>query len=145
MAILPHIIFPSDIHAVQARLASAVVGLDQTIDACTSLDAGTRTSAKSFVAGAKIYVTTTIWYGNTTGTFYDRGLDLERELLDWQKKLAGKGCDLKSPAHEPPPPEGDLGAALMWLGIGVTAAAGAYGISKLVPLVAPWLTRRKAA
>lgn len=151
--ILPSIILPADIEAVQARLKASADGTNESVKACAALDAPTKASWSFFYAAVSAYCAVPIhWYANTTGSLYERGLDYEAELLQYQELIQGKGCQLTVPLHDvtpPPPPAVDFAK---WIAIGVTAAAGAYGLSKLVEIIpalrkgksAPKLTEKKA-
>lgn len=135
-AILPSVIMPSDIRAVQARLTGAVGAVQNTVDACPGLDGPTRASWVAFAVGVTTYAQTPVhWYSNTTGSMYDLGLSYEQQILAWQDLLQQKGCALTSPKFDPTPPTPALLDAVKWLSIGAVAVAGAYGVSKLVEII----------
>jgi hypothetical protein len=135
--LLPGIILPNDIRIVQSRLAGAATGVNETANACAQLDAGVKTAWAAKKADIDAYTSTEVSiFTNTTATFYERGLSLEKELDAWQAKFEDAGCTPKSPRFVPGPPDDPRADLLKWLVVATVAVAGAYTISRVVPAFA---------
>jgi hypothetical protein len=138
--ILPSIIFPGDIKALQSRLKAATIGTDQSVQGCTTLDDATRSSWGAFYISVMEYVAQEPVYlfptgeneTGTTGTLYDRGQSLEKELFAWQGQIKSANCALTVPMYNPTPPKGALTDLVEYTAIGAAAVAGAYVVGKLV-------------
>jgi hypothetical protein len=138
--ILPSIIFPGDITALQSRLKAATLGTDQSVQACTTLDDATRSSWGAFYISVMEYVAQVPVYllptgeneTGTTGTLYDRGQSLEKELFAWQAQIKAANCALTVPMYNPTPPKSALTDLVEYAAIGVAAVASAYIVGKVV-------------
>ncbi len=142
--ILPSIILPNDIRIVQSRLSAAAAGADLTANACATLDPDVKKAWQAKKADIDAYASTEVSiFTNTTATFYERGLSLEKELDAWQAKFDDLKCDPKSVRFVPAPPESAGIDLAKWLTVGVVAAAAAYGISRVAPIILAWKTPRE--
>jgi len=149
--ILPSIIFPGDVKALQLRLQAATLATDAGVQQCAALDDSTRQGWGSFYVAAMSYVALVPVYAlpigknetATTGTLYDRGLSLEQELFAWQKKLQGIKCALNVPLYDPTPPKSVLPNIIEWASVAVGAVAIAYVVDKGVGLVERVLPSKK--
>ena len=166
MSWLPKLLTPEDVRQLQAALATSVDQIDPAVKACTKLDDTTKAAWKTFRDTVRGYATVgvrgfgeldweqsamalvfplsllkTIW-GSSTDDFYARGRAYEAEVADWETKIIAAGCPLVAPQHvvpkDPPPsdPLGEIANIAKWIGIAAAAAAGAYVVSKIVPVIA---------
>lgn len=134
--LFPHVIMPDDIRAVQARLRAAAAGIQATVDGCPQLDPNTKMAWDVFKTSVDDY--TSAWvviFYNVTASFYETGLDLERDLEGWQTKLENSGCAAKAPHFQAQDPNTG-GGPLPWVSAAVVAVAGAYAVSRVVPIIA---------
>lgn len=151
--ILPSIIFPGDITALQTRLKAATQGTDVGVQACTTLDDASRSAWGAFYINVLAYCAQVPVYlfptganeTGTTGTLYDRGVSLEKELFAWQQRLQGVSCALATPLYNPTPPKSSAVDLAEYAAIGIAAVASAYIVGKVVDLLsrAPTLPAKK--
>jgi hypothetical protein len=139
--ILPSIIFPSDIQAVQQRLGAAASGTDGSVGTCAKLDNATRAAWLSFYSAVQAYVAmkpAVIPWGSgevaTTGSLYDQGLSYEKELFAWQQKLSGV-CALAVPVFDPTPIASPINDFVKWGAIAAGFLGSAYVVAKVVELI----------
>lgn len=129
--ILPTIVYPATVQNEQARLAAALDGTDSSVQACTTLDAATKTSWGLFYATARGFTREAPgWFG--LGSMMDRAEKYEAELLSWQQKLASS-CTLGVPLFNPNPPEVSQG--LQYLAWGVGTISAAYIVGQIISVI----------
>jgi hypothetical protein len=144
--LMPHIIFPSDIVAMQARLLAAAAGTDQSVQACPALDAPTRASWNYFYAAVQKFCALTPVYlfptGETdvlaTGSLMDQAEAYEDEVFAWQHRLA-EHCTLTVPLFDPNAASKGQGdqvvSVFKYIAIAAGFVATAYGVAKIVELI----------
>lgn len=141
---LPTVWFPSDLRAVQQQLLADSAGVDQTVAACTSLDAPTRTSWGSFYAGIKSFASIDYGWTNTSGAAADQAQLLQRELYAWEQKLASS-CKLTVPAVDPTKTTGADSASGLNQTLKYGAiVAGFVGSAYIVGKMLEWLPKLPA-
>ena len=89
----------SDIVALQNQLDADLEGTNNSVTACTGLDAATKASWTVFYTSTKAFTTQPAAWLNT-GTQADQGQALQRELYAWQQQLSAK-CSLTVPSLDP--------------------------------------------
>ena len=133
--LLPGIIFPADIRAVQSELRAASAGVDLSFTGCPQIDPGTRSAWAAANRSIKEYCDIDVGFTNTTASLYETGLNHQKALYEWQELLKGSNCALKSPQIDFTPPLPPINDALKWTAIIAVSVAGMYGISKVVEAV----------
>jgi hypothetical protein len=144
--LLPHLVFPADIIAVQQRLLAAAQGTDESVKACATLDTPTRASWNHFFAAVQqfcalvpvVLLPTGVNEVATTGALMDQAEAYEDELFAWQHRLA-LTCTLTVPLFDPNAASKGQGDQVVSVFKYVAIAAGfvatAYGVAKLVELI----------
>ena len=119
---------------LKQRLKSALYGTDLSVQSCSSLDDGTRASWGAFYISAMDYVNedSSFWLAASD---MNRGEAYEQELYDWQKKIEGKGCELKVPKTDPSASRSSTDNLIKWAGVAVVAVSSAYVIGKIATVV----------
>ena len=138
---LPTLWTPDDLQTVQQQLLADAAGVDQTVGACTNLDAPTKASWQAFYQGVKAFGAQSFGWFNTTGAAADNAQALQRELYAWEQKLS-TACRLTVPAFDPTSPPGDpskntIVQALKYAGI----LAGFLGTAYLVKTVTEYIPK----
>lgn len=86
----------SDIVQLQASVAAALTATNNDVNACSGLDATSKSSWAAFYTPAMGYATeSAAWFD--TGSQADHLQDLQRQILAWQQFIQGKGCSLSGP------------------------------------------------
>lgn len=133
----------SDIQALQANLLGTLTAVNTAVDACTALDATTKSEWESWYAGAYGFATTDAAWLNT-GTQADLGQKYQAELFAWQQKLSTT-CSIAVPAVNPTPKGPDLTGATAALRYGAIIAGflgSAYIVGKVMEYVPKPAPRR---
>ena len=136
------IIYPATVKDAQARLLAALLGTDQGVQACASIDNGTRAAWGDF------YVRVVSFCKEQPGLFglgtmMDQCDQYAAELAAWQKTTlaqayAAAGCTPTVPNFDPNtlgPHLSDIVSITQWIAIAAVAIGGAWTISQLVSLV----------
>lgn len=158
---IPGLVFSGDLEAEQTRLRAQADAVNTAVQACGADKLGADTVVAwtdFYTALVKITSKTphTIpwpWYWDSDtdviagANIADTILAYERELIAWQDRLAPKCTmpprfDLHRDTTGQPPSQ--IPTAIKWIGIAAAAIAGAYVVSKVVPLIAPFVPERKA-
>jgi hypothetical protein len=145
-ALLPDIYTHDGLVAIQKRLLAKARGTDDSVRACTGLDATTRAAWGSFYIQVVDFANTDFGYF-FFGSTVDHAKALEQEVYDWDTKLALK-CQLALPVTDPSKLPGGsqqptsptldaLGSMVKWLAIGAVAVGGAYVVGKAISLIPP--------
>lgn len=134
--ILPSIIYPSTVSDEQARLKAALLGTNTSVQACTQLDAQTKTSWGLFFGAALGFCDESPGIFGL-GTMMDRAQSYENELVAWQGRLA-KTCTLSVPGFDPNAPDASTQSAvkaIQYVAWGLGALAGAYVVGQIVSVI----------
>jgi hypothetical protein len=136
------IVYPETVKDAQARLLAAMLGTDQGVQACASLDNQTRAAwGDFFVRVTSFCKQEPGWFG--LGTMMDQCDQYAAELAAWQKTtlqsaFAAAGCTQTTPAFDPNtigPHVSDFVAIAQALAIAASAIAGAYVIGQVVAFI----------
>ena len=143
------ILFPSDVAAEMGRLKSAADGVNQSVSACTTLDAATKSSWDAFYKDLTAFTAqhpaAVVWPWDSSGTVWttaalgDTVVAYETALTAWQGTLSSKGCQATGPGFKPfeptPPVPSGLTDAVKYAGIAVMFVAVAWGVSEVVKVI----------
>lgn len=108
-----------DIVNMQSRLKAALDGTNQSVIACSALDAATASSWSSFYAAGVAWTSEAANWINT-GAQATQGQAIEQELIAWQEKLSGT-CALSVPIYTGTPANTTASEVI---GFGLLGAAG---------------------
>jgi hypothetical protein len=138
-SIVPYFVWPSTVKAAAADVLASLEGTNDTVTACTTLDAPTKASWVSFYTPTKAFLTSelspSIW---GLGGQMDNVNAAAQDLFGWQTLLTNRSCTLTVPSVDPAsigPKITPLTTIIQWSVVGVVAVAGAYGIGKVLEFV----------
>lgn len=144
------IVTATDVKDIQASLRSTQAAMNATVAQCPLLDAGTKQSWAAFSQTITDYVSKTPvnWLPTSsnevlvTGNLYAEGVSLQQQLAAWQEKISSS-CKLTSPIIQPIESTSSQWQSLArWGLIAVTAAAIAYGVAQIAPLISKTLPKK---
>jgi hypothetical protein len=133
----------SDLLALQLQLATDAQNTNQTVAACTNLDAATQTQWAAFYAQVQTFTAQQpVWLlalGSNqvlaTGTRVDETQALQRQLYAWQQKLSAK-CAFSAPIVAPGNPPGpDINSSLKYIAITASFLGTSYVVAKIASLL----------
>jgi hypothetical protein len=130
----------SDIVNMQSRLKAALDGTDQSVAACSTLDAPTKSSWSSFYSAGLAWTGQAAAWINT-GAQATQGQAIEQELIAWQEKLSGT-CTLTVPIYTATPANTTASEVI---GYGLLAGAGLTSVWAFNKVSAKLLLGRPAA
>jgi hypothetical protein len=132
--------------AAEKLLASSAFGVDQAVQACSSLDDATR-------AGWGVFYVTVIDFTKEEPSFFNLGKMMDRvlayndQLSKWQDLLESKGCKTtpRLVIERPGTPLGEeIVAGLKYVAVAIAFAGSAYVVGKVVALI-PTASQRAGA
>jgi hypothetical protein len=135
----------SDLLDLQAKLASDATSTNQSVIACTSLDAASRANWQAFYLQVQAFTAQTpVWLFPTasnevlgSGTRVDETQALQRSLYAWQQKLSTT-CALSAPLVAPGTPDGPSAGtvdALKYVAITAGFLGTAYVVARVAALL----------
>lgn len=139
---LPTFWFHSDIVDLQTRLSAAITTTNASVTACTTLDTATATAWANWYAPAAAFCAESAAWINT-GQQADVGQGYEKDLVAWQRLLAGKKCPVPGTPYAPPGQNGQDptdNQTLKWIVVGVSIVGVAYIVGEIAPHV-PYASR----
>jgi hypothetical protein len=138
-SVVPYFVWPSTVKAAAADVLSSLEGTNDTVNACTTLDAPTKASWLSFYTPTKAFLTTeispSVW---GLGGQMDNVNSAAQDLFGWQTLLSSRSCTLTVPSVDPStigPTITPLVKIIQWGVVGIVAVTGAYGIGKALEFV----------
>lgn len=131
---LPTIIYPSTVKDAQAQLLASAEGIDGAVQACSGLDAATKSSWTFFFGTLKAFCQEDpgIW---GLGSRMDRVESYQTELFAWQNTISSANCQgvPAVPQPEQPSPGGGPWLPVAQLGLyTVLGVAGVYGLTQVL-------------
>ena len=125
---------PNSVALLQEKLFVDFTAVDHDVSVCKALSPALRSNWIQFVHtfedwyNIEPYTWSSYW---TAADLYDRGLQLQTQILSWQQLLQTAGCTLSEPMIVPPPPGVDW-SALKVIAVSLAVVGAAFVVYPVI-------------
>jgi hypothetical protein len=131
-ALLPKVVWPSDVDAYKSQNAGQFDATNAVISACASLDPTTKQAWVSFYQSWQSFNATKTPLFGAANAMDQAEADVET-LSQWQTNIAARGCALSGPPVTPPSAATSTELdAMKWIVGGVVVVALVYGVTRVI-------------